>query len=440
MKKNFCLSLSLLVALLGSTPVVAAEPATTTNSVESSTNFVALNSIVAEIMEKNPELEFYRAQIAAAKGGRRAAGEWANPELGTEFGRKTTRAPGLDEEGVAWSVSIQQTIEWPGRIPLRKAIANQEVKLAELGLAQFKAALASRAQSLAYNLFAAQEKSAAARDVADRFQALREVLVQRDPAGLTPALETRIIESTELAMQRKASESMVEVQSALLELNQLRGAPLDARIRIAEPNLHSPNPPSLEVLLEAARTNNFELQMRIAELEQQGFKVSLAKNERFPSFSVGPFFSRERAGETENIAGIGLSIPLPLWNRNKGNIETASARLRQAEAILVVTQRELERKVAGEYMRYKAKVEEMAKWRPDSVEKFREAAALADRHYRLGAVPIATYVELQKQYLEAVEVLLDTRREALQARQELRVLTGLEINSGLTPAPEGQSP
>ena len=66
------------------------------------------------------------------------------------------------------------------------------------------------------------------------------------------------------------------------------------------------------------------------------------------------------------------------------------------------------------------------------MQQFKEAAALADRHYRLGAVPIATYVELQKQYLEAVEALLDTRREALEAGQQVQVLTGIEFNAGET--------
>ncbi|HEV8712916.1 MAG TPA: transporter, partial [Candidatus Binatia bacterium] len=59
----------------------------------------------------------------------------------------------------------------------------------------------------------------------------------------------------------------------------------------------------------------------------------------------------------------------------------------------------------------------------------RKAAELADRHYRLGAVPIAAYVELQKQYLEAIEALLDTRREALDAGQQLELLTGLDIHA-----------
>ena len=78
---------------------------------------------------------------------------------------------------------------------------------------------------------------------------------------------------------------------------------------------------------------------------------------------------------------------------------------------------------------------EIGKWRPESVDEFRKAAELADRHYRLGAVPIATYVELQKQYLEAVEALLDTRREALEAGQELQRLTGLDFDAVQTKTP-----
>ena len=52
---------------------------------------------------------------------------------------------------------------------------------------------------------------------------------------------------------------------------------------------------------------------------------------------------------------------------------------------------------------------------------------MADRHYRLGAVPISTYVELQKQYLEAVEGLLDTKAEALAAASVIETLTGLPL-------------
>jgi cobalt-zinc-cadmium efflux system outer membrane protein len=384
-----------------------------------------LDALVAEALERNPEQKFYDAEIAAAKAGRKTAGLLANPELSGSVGGKLVRGGGVSSDGVAWSVSLAQPFEWPGRIGLRKAIANHDIELAELGYERFKVALAGRVRTLAYGLFAAQEKSAAASEVAERFKALREVLVQRDPAGLTPLLETRVIEATELNAQRKASEALLATQAALLELNLLRGASPEARLSIAQTHLVFRQADRLESLQSLARTNNFELRVRATELAQQGFRVELAKNERYPAISVGPAYSEEHAGDRERVLGVGISLPLPLWNRNQGNIETALARQMQAEVSLTVTERELQRQVVEAALTYETKLREMAKWRPDSVQHFKEAAELADRHYRLGAVPIATYVELQKQYLDAVEGLLDTKKQALEAAARLELLTGL---------------
>jgi cobalt-zinc-cadmium efflux system outer membrane protein len=390
---------------------------------------VAVESIVAESLGRNPELNFYRAEMAAARAGRKAAGLWPNPELSGSVGRKTSRelSSGATAEGVAWSVSVVQPFEWPGRTGLRKAIANRDVDLAQIGVERFRWALAGRVRVLAYGLFAAQEKAAAAREVAERFRALREVLVQRDPAGVTPLLETRVIEATEVTMQRKASEAEVAAQSALLELNQLRGASPGERLVVKAGPLDLPPLEKAEGFLSAARTNNFELRVRAEELAQQGFKVALAKNERYPAISVGPSFTEENALERERVIGVGVSLPLPLWNRNTANIEVAQARQLQAETSLLVLQREVERKVLEAAGTYEARVRELRKWRPDATKQFREAAELADRHYRLGAVPVATYVELQKEYLEAVEAMLDTRKDALQARQELELLSGVNL-------------
>lgn len=384
-----------------------------------------LDALVAEALEKNPELRFYQAEIAAAKGGRRTAGQWLNPEISGSAGQKTGRGSGLSAEGMAWAVSVAQPFEWPGRIGLRKAIANREIELAELGYERFKIALAARMRMLGYTLFAAQQAAAASGEVADRFKALREVLVQRDPAGLTPLLEFRIIEAGELTAQRRATEAALATQSALLELNFLRGAPPSTRLSVAQTEVSFRPLDSSETLSTLARTNNFELRLRAVELAQQGFRVSLAKNERFPRLSIGPSISEERAGDRERVIGVGISLPMPLWNRNQGNIQTAQARQVQAETSFYVTQRETERKVLAAAMSYESKLRQMSQWRPDSVQHFKEAAEIADRHYRLGNVPIATYVELQDKYLEAIESLLDTKKEALDAAQNLELLTGL---------------
>jgi len=322
-------------------PVAWAQESTSTTNAQP-VGAHTLDALVAEALEKNPELKFYEAEITAAKAGRKTAGLLGNPELSGGVGQKRVTGGGLSAEGVAWSVSVVQPFEWPGRIGLRKAIANHDIELAQLGYGRFKIALAGRVRTLAYGLFAAQEKSAAATEVAERFKALREVLVQRDPAGLTPLLETRVIEATELNAQRKASEESLATQSAMLELNQLRGVAPDARLSISQTQLAFRPPEEKSALLTLARTNNFELKVRAVELAQQGFRVDLARNERHPTLSVGPTYSEETVGrERERIIGVGISLPLPLWNRNKGNIEAAAARQMQAEVSLSVTERDI---------------------------------------------------------------------------------------------------
>jgi len=390
---------------------------------------MTMDALVADVLAHNPELKFYEAEVSVTKGQRVSAGTFSNPEVETTVGSKRVTTGGLSDEGVTWSVTVKQPFEWPGRISLRKAIASQQLALAKLGLEQFKSALASRARILAYNLAAARETASAAKEVADRLKALREVLVQREPAGLAPILETRIIEATELTLERRASEAAIAENEALLQLNQLRGRPWRDAVSIVPPDLSFGPSPSVEALFAAADRNNFELQMRRAELRQQGLKVSLSKNEAWPAVAVGPYVFQEHAGGVETQAGLGLSVPLPLWNRNAGGIAAESAREIQATTSLVLGQRQVERQIADQAFVYRRSVEELGRWRPDAIRQFKDAAALADQHYRLGAVPIATYVELQKQYLDAVTALLDARRSALVAQQELELIAGVDIST-----------
>jgi outer membrane protein, heavy metal efflux system len=180
-------------------------------------------------------------------------------------------------------------------------------------------------------------------------------------------------------------------------------------------------------LLNAARKNAFDIRIREAELAQQGFKILLSKNERYPAIAVGPYFSQENAADKETQAGIGISVPLPLLDRNAGNIQTSKAREQQAKASLFTTEREVERRVAQSAAILQAKREEIEKWQADTLAEFRETAELADRNYRLGAVPIALYVETQKQYLEVIGAVHEMKKDALQAAQDLEILTGLKL-------------
>ncbi len=386
-------------------------------------------ALVQEAVTKNPELRFYESELAAARAARKNAARLAPPEISGSVGHKREHEAGgqLAGEGIAWSVGVSQTFEWPGRFGLRKAIANRDITLAELGFARFRSTLAARARGQAHALAAAGEKARVAREIAERYRALREVLVQRDPAGVTPELELRILEATEITLRRRATDTGLQAEDARLALNQLLGRPADAALEVSLADPPLPAAPAMEHLLACAQTNNFDLRLRAVELEQQGFRVLLARNERWPAVTVGPQFSEENADGQDRIFGLGVSFPLPLWRNNSANIETARARQVQAETMLNTARRDVERRVVSASRVYESKRVEIARWRADATQQFADAAELADRHYRLGAVPATIYVELQKQYLDAVETLLDTRREAIAAAADIEELTGLNL-------------
>src|SRR5205809_5610884 len=79
----------------------AAEPPTASTNTPS----VTVGALVAEVLEHNPELNFYRAEISAARGERRTAATLANPDLSTTVGEKHVAVGPVTSDGLAWSVS-----------------------------------------------------------------------------------------------------------------------------------------------------------------------------------------------------------------------------------------------------------------------------------------------------------------------------------------------
>lgn len=381
---------------------------------------LTVDQFVQRVLETNPERRFYEQEIAAAKANREASALLENPDLELSVGRGNDSA----RAGTAWSVSVTQSFEFPGRLSLRKAIAGNQLRLAELGYERFKADLAAKARLTAYEALIAQQIATAADNAALQGQSLLQTLVQREPTGINPLLETRIIEAGVVSLQKKALEAEQNAQDKILSLNQLSGDPFSTTSKVVPTEVVLGIVPNATELIASAMESNFDLLSRIEELKAQGFRVNLAKNERYPSISVGPFYSRERYSDKEEVVGIGVSVPLPLWNQNTEIVSAAQSREEQGKTVLRLAQREVEKKVIAAAVSYEKTYRLMQSWRPTLLADMKEASELADRHFRLGAVPVATYVELQRQYIEGLESVLSTQKDALVHLQELETLTG----------------
>ena len=148
----------------------------------------------AEALRNNPELRSFEYAITAAKGSVQTAGTVRNPELNTQAGYKNSRdnSGGVSGDGPTWSISFSQTFEYPGRIALRKAIANRDVDLLSCDFNN-SGNLGRARPHTCLRIAATRKRSASAQEAAGRFQALSDVLEQRPAAGIAPQLEARLI-------------------------------------------------------------------------------------------------------------------------------------------------------------------------------------------------------------------------------------------------------
>jgi len=390
----------------------------------------SIASLVEEAYQKNPELHFYEQEIAVAQGDRRTAGTWPNPDLSGQIGGKSYNSLGGRYEGTGpvWSVSLTQTFEFPGRVSLRKAIADKQITLAQLGLEQFRVSLRNRIEMLCYRLLAAQDRTAAATEVAQRFRDLISVLVLREPAGPTPLIEMRILEGNAATFNHRATQALIELQSAQFELNLLRGVAVNLPVEVAKQSVNLPTLPDSDRLIANAYEQNFDLQTRRTELEQQGFRVRLARNEHWPSVKMGPYTAGENVVDSERELGLSLSVSVPFWNQARGSEEAAKARLNQAEVSLDTAMREVERKIMTAADSYKKELKKLGENTPQLLGQLREAAKLADDNYRLGVLPISTYTEIQSQYLEGTDAVLNSRLDALRYLADLEYLSGEQLH------------
>jgi cobalt-zinc-cadmium efflux system outer membrane protein len=390
----------------------------------------SIASLIEEAYQKNPNVHFYEQEIAAARGGRRTAGSWPNPNLSGQIGGKIYNSLGGTYLGTGpvWTVSLTQTFEFPGRVTLRKAIADKQIALARIGLEQFRLFLRNQIELLCYRLLAAQDRAAAATEVAQRFRDLIAVLVQREAAGTSPLIEMRILEGNAAILNRRATQAQIELQSARFELNLLRGVSMSLPVDVARQNVNLPTLPDSGRLMARADERNFDLRTRRNELEQQGFRVRLAHNEQWPAVKLGPYTAGEHVIDSKRELGLALSMPLPFWNQARGSEEAASARLNQAEVSLHTAMREVEQKIMTAAESYKKELKRLRENTPQLLGQLHEAAKLADDNYRLGVLPISTYTEIQSQYLEGTDAVLNSRLDALRYLAELEYLSGEQLH------------
>jgi cobalt-zinc-cadmium efflux system outer membrane protein len=383
-----------------------------------------LDELVAEAMTDNPELKATEADLEAAKGVRVQAGLWKNPDLSGFYAWRQVRTPGANNDGFSDQLSLTQTFEFPGKATLRKAIADQDIALGQIGLIQFRSALAGRIRLLAYRYALAQQNREAADLVIARSRALVALLDKRPKAGLQAMFDSGILEGNlqDLAVTRH--DLALEAVTALSELNILRGWPAQTPLHVILPANLPPLPASLDRVLVIALGSSPILRMKELDLKKAQLQVKAGKLDAAPDFAIGPFYSLDKAGDHDQKIGASVTFPLPVWNQNQGNIASSKAALAKTEATREQARRDLELSLTKIYQTRQLLDAQISQTNPELLQHLAQLADMADRQYRLGAINLTTFLEVQRQFLGTTRSVHQTILDAHSLDLDLQLLTG----------------
>ena len=250
------------------------------------------------------------------------AGLLPNPEFsysldapvgGVRAGKVTAFGLGLD-----WEVS-----RLLGRSARQEAARDDSAALdLDIAWKEWQGAQAARLHPV--NLFWIKKQLHLAKRRSRILDGEEAVLGRAEQAGEATALELAAVERTANAARLEVQRIQGEKESERIALNRAVGFPPTAVIPLQPPAISSPEPiPPLKTLLAGLDRSRLDLvALRIGYVSQEE-RLRAAIREQFPSLSLG--LTGGRDSDRLQTAGFGITIGLPLFDRNQAKIAAATA-------------------------------------------------------------------------------------------------------------------
>ncbi len=375
---------------------------------------------IAAAVNHGPRAGLGRADTALASARLLTAGAIPNPALAASY---TKDVP-----------SYHVTAEFPlGFLTVR----GLQVKSAEAAQAAaryrftFDQALLSLDADTTYTrALAAQAHVALSARNAVAADSLHRIAIARRDAGDASDLDVELATVYAGQQANLAAADTLALTSSLLDLQALLGTPgNDVRVVLAD----SLGPPATRSMATGAASTSLPVRSAAAALESADLALRVEHRSVFmiPGLLLG-FDTGDPGGTAGTLLPvIGLTVPLPLFNRNKGPIAAAQAERDRADAELAVS-----RSASDAALARATREERGALARVDRdrllVTSAERVATMSLAAYREGAAPLASVLEAQRNARDVLGQYIDDVASALVASATLRTL--------VTPPTSGSQP
>ena len=343
-----------------------ATPSTTASQYFDSSSGTTVTELLNSAMKRNAQVLATRQRITETQGLLRQAGVRPNPGIVTSYGKGLPGSPGEQQ----FSIAYNHLLELGGKRQRRVDVARIGTKLAQLEIADQERILRANVRTSFGEALAAIRNLQIAEALVGITQRTYGVTKARVQQGESAALDQGLIEVDLGRFQSDETLAENQVVRSLLDLKPLVGMDPEASLRVKGDLKVAPLEISLEEARKRAETSRPDLEAARVDIELQEAEVRAAKAGAVPDLTLSGSFSRidtrfdqyglNTAGQqvpirdSDNIASAGISINLPIRNRNQGNIEAAVSRLSAARLRLQYVNQVVQRDVDSAFSRYQA--------------------------------------------------------------------------------------
>ena len=405
------------LATIGMVPAAPASPPTPER--------YTLDDLARLALEQNPRLAQAALAVEAARGRAVQAGLYPNPVVsvgGEEIGDREGR-------GGLWTApQVSQEIVRGGKLALSQAAAGREVDQAALALAARRAELLAAVRVAHWDVVALGRRVELLNEL--RVLTARSVeqtrrLVEAKQAAPLDVIQLEV-EAERTRAEAEAAEQ--ELPAAFRRLAAAVGAKDLGQAPVAG-SLDEPLPDyDLDRLRQYVLATHPDVRSAQVGLERARLLWQRAQAEPTPNVTVSAGYMRNFQSRSNDLT-VGVSLPVPVWNRNEGNIQAAQAQTAQAAREVQRVENELTERVAAAYRDFAAarrRAERLAVVRGRAEEAFR--LVTEEKAFTLTAVQrLVSQQAVTQARLEYVRALGEAWRAA-------SVISGLTLEEPWPPA------
>jgi outer membrane protein TolC len=290
----------------------------------------------------------------------------------------------------------------------------------KLKLLEFQQKLFAQSHSLLFLQEAQVALSDAAGLAADGLTQVKRAVAQ----GLLSEGDEALFEGELFRLQAQVMGLRAQMESLQRELSLALGTPCSV---VAAAALEVPPVPEVGALITAASHSDVSEAARLGMLEEVAREQErVARLDRLPI--ITPRVIYQHTNDGGDFIGGGISLPLPVWNRNQGERAKTSAEVtalqRRQQFLqggglqgLLTTTRSAAAYAQTQATLYATKV----------VPAFQRAYRAQERLYRQGKGTVLEVWQTLRAYTDAQEQALGLKVQALSERSKLSILVGEEV-------------